>query len=305
MSEDKEESKKNKSNYKKTPHRKSSDNAENTQPSSDIEVYRNRSRSVVLSKAIKDKLTINYLEFEENQDILIQLSKKQRKMSNYSSGDNLGYTSREGILNWCESVLSTITLTQLEKESIFHRFSTAFDFIMEKLFLIHQEISSIDDLKKFIVTIFLLTYKLEGFAIGKITIKTLIEAFLQNLEIDLEQLQNEIIQNELKILSYLDYDPMLLDNNFFQLSFILFDLMKRETFSGMTEDQINKFEEILFEVSKIVQFSEKILFDVLPMDKAAITIFVVILYLEKNNSIEDISKRKNSFYKYLKEEIKV
>ena len=55
-----------------------------------------------------------------------------------------------------------------------------------------------------------------------------------------------------------DIDIELSDNNFFQLSFILFDLMKRQIFSGMLESEINHFEEILLETNKLVQFSEKI-----------------------------------------------
>lgn len=285
--------------------RKQSANDNYMKRPSDIVVGRNRSNSCRVGDSILNKLSLNFLYFEENQDIIINLSKKQRKMSNYSSEDNLAYTSREGILNWCEKVLSSINLTPLEKQSIFHRFTTAYDFVMEKLFLIKQEINSLDELKKLIVTIFLLTYKLEGFVIGKITITNLIEAFLINLEMNIEELQNEIIQNELKILSYLDYDPLLLDNNFFQLSFILLDLMKRKFFLGISDEMANKFESVLCEVDKLIQFSEKILFDVLPLDKAIISIFVAISYFEANNEIEDITEKKDEFYKYLKNEIKV
>ena len=69
---------------------------------------------------------------------------------------------------------------------------------MEKLSLIHKSIIDPLELKKLVVTIFLLTYKIEGFNIGKMTINTLIDAFLKSLCIDREELSNQIIQTELK-----------------------------------------------------------------------------------------------------------
>ena len=150
---------------------------------------------------------------DESEDIIIQLAKRQRKMSNYSDEENLAYSSRESLLEWCNKVLDSLELSLLEKESIFHRFSTAFDFIMEKLSLIHKSITDPLELKKLVVTIFLLTYKLEGFSIGKMTINTLIDAFLKSLCIDREELSNQIIQTELKILNILDYNPLILDDN--------------------------------------------------------------------------------------------
>ena len=80
---------------------------------------------------------------------------------------------------------------------------------MEKLSLIHKSIIDPLELKKLVVTIFLLTYKIEGFNIGKMTINTLIDAFLKSLCIDREELSNQIIQTELKILNILDYNPLI------------------------------------------------------------------------------------------------
>ena len=68
-------------------------------------------------------------------------------------------------------------LNEKERESIFYRFSTCFDLIMDKLFIEKQSITNEDDLKKWLL-LFLLTYKFEGFLIGKVSIKNLVEAFL-------------------------------------------------------------------------------------------------------------------------------
>ena len=51
---------------------------------------------------------------------------------------------------------------------------------MDKLFIEKQSITNEDDLKKMTITIFLLTYKFEGFLIGKVSIKNLVEAFLSS-----------------------------------------------------------------------------------------------------------------------------
>lgn len=238
---------------------------------------------------------------DENEDIIIQLSKRQRKMSNYSDEENLAYSSRESLLEWCNKVLDSLELSLLEKESIFHRFSTAFDFIMEKLSLIHKSITDPLELKKLVVTIFLLTYKLEGFSIGKITINTLTDAFLKSLNIDKEELSNQIIQTELNILSILDYNPLILDDNVHQLSFILYDLMKMKVMENKMESETaKKIEGALIEMNKIVQFSDKLLFDILPLDKAAISFFSV-LECKKSVDVSIIKK----FYNYLRDELKV
>ena len=180
------------------------------------------------SEVSKGESDLMYPIRDQSEDIIIQLAKRQRKMSNYSDEENLAYSSRESLLKWCNKVLDSLELSLLEKESIFHRFSTAFDFIMEKLSLIHKSITDPLELKKLVVTIFLLTYKLEGFSIGKMTINTLIDAFLKSLCIDREELSNQIIQTELKILNILDYNPLILDDNVHQLSFILYDIMRIE-----------------------------------------------------------------------------
>ena len=138
---------------------------------------------------------------DENEDILINLSKKQRKLSDYSNDEGIAFSSRESILNWAEKVLGSVNLTEKEKESIFHRFSMCFDLVMDKLFIERQSITVEDDLKKMTITIFLLTYKFEGFTIGKVSIKNLVEAFLSSMNVNSKELENNIQQTELNIFS--------------------------------------------------------------------------------------------------------
>lgn len=253
------------------------------------------------SEVSKGESDLMYPIRDESEDIIIQLAKRQRKMSNYSDEENLAYSSRESLLEWCNKVLDSLELSLLEKESIFHRFSTAFDFIMEKLSLIHKSITDPLELKKLVVTIFLLTYKLEGFSIGKMTINTLIDAFLKSLCIDREELSNQIIQTELKILNILDYNPLILDDNVHQLSFILYDIMRMKVMENKMESETaKKIEGALIEMNKIIQFSDKMLFDIMPLDKAAISFFSV---LECKKRVDvNIIKR---FYNYLRDELRV
>lgn len=253
---------------------------------------------------------------EESEDILISISKKQRKISDYSEDDNVAYSSREAIIDWAEKVLSSLELTKKERESIFFRFTTCFDLVMDKLFLEKNSIYSLFELKKMIVTIFLLTYKFEGFTIGSITISSFISAFFTSIDIDVEEMQSTIQQTELTILSLLDYNPFCFENNIHELSLILIDLIKKRF--CISQGIIDLINSHINESNKNVVISDKILFDTFPIDKAAISLGSVIMYLkgsfskdkdkETNNNkllafeLEDLAYE---FFKYLKNELKV
>ena len=133
------------------------------------------------------------------------------------------------------------------------------------------------------------------------TINTLIDAFLKSLCIDREELSNQIIQTELKILNILDYNPLILDDNVHQLSFILYDIMTMKVMENKMESETaKKIEGALIEMNKIIQFSDKMLFDIMPLDKAAISFFSV---LECKKRVDvNIIKR---FYNYLRDELRV
>ena len=252
---------------------------------------------------------------EENEDILINISKKQRKLSNYSNDDGIAFPSRESILNWAENVLNSVNLNEKERESIFYRFSTCFDLIMDKLFIEKQSITNEDDLKKMTITIFLLTYKFEGYLIGKVSIKNLVEAFLSSMNIDNEELENTIQQSEMKILQLLDYNPFCLENNIYELSLILMDLLKKKF--SLSKVLLEYIKSKLNNSNKNIILSNKILFETIPIDKAAISIISIIMLMKKtlndlknNNpnaklSLLEIENLDKNFFSYLKNDLKV
>jgi hypothetical protein len=208
-----------------------------------------------------------------------------------------------------------LDLTTFQKESIFHRFSTAYDFVMEKLFLKNEPITSNDQMKKMVVTIFFLTYKIEGYQIGKLTINTLVSAFLKSLNINEAKLSDEIFQTEMNIIELIDYNPLILDNNQHQLSFLLLDLLKHKFgYVKLFKENgcIELFEKDLREINKKIQFNEMILFDVLPIDKAAISVLSVIDSWNKDEKLKEMveiegeqEKLKELFFDYLKQELQV
>ena len=252
---------------------------------------------------------------EENEDILINISKKQRKLSNYSNDDGIAFNSRESILNWADNVLKSVNLNENERESIFYRFSTCFDLVMDKLFIEKQSINNEDDMKKMTITIFLLTYKFEGFLIGKVSIKNLVEAFLSSMNIDNEELENTIQQSEMKILQLLDYNPFCLENNIYELSLILMDLLKKKF--SLSKVLFDFIEEKLNNSNKNIILSNKILFETIPLDKAAISITSIIMLMKKtlnelkNNNpnakilLLEVENLDKNFFLYLKNDLKV
>ena len=243
--------------------------------------------------------------FDEKEDILINISKHQRKMSDYSTeSESLSFSGRENILEWCHGILETADLTKTEKSSIFHRFCTAYDILMEKLFLIQSSIKEPDELKIFIITIFLLTYKLEGFSIAKISISNLIDAFLSALKIDKNELSDKILKNEIKILELTDFNPQIFDdNNIFQLSYILFDLFKNKYQLKLSDNDEEKIENAIDYLNNSIEFSDKMLFNLFPIDKGIISFYSAAFYVFSNN--KDIFPKLKDFLEYLKNQTKI
>ena len=243
--------------------------------------------------------------FDEKEDILKNISKHQRKMSDYSSeSDSLSFNGRENILEWCHNILEAANLTKSERASIFHRFCTAYDFLMEKLFLIHCSIKEPDELKIFIITIFLLTYKLEGFSIAKITISNLIDAFLSALKIDKKDLSEKILQNEIKILELIDFNPQIFeDNNIFQLSYMLYDLFKKKYQLKINDKEEEKIESIINYLNDNIEFSDKMLFSLFPIDKGMISFYSAVYYVYANNC--ELYSNLKDFLGYLKNKTKI
>ena len=132
---------------------------------------------------------------------------------------------RQNVIQWCLKVLEPISLIEYQKTSIFHRFCTAYDYIMEKLYILNKSIKEHDEIKILIISIFLLSYKMEGFSLAKLTISSLIDVFLTEIKIEKNEIINKIAGDEMKILEILDFNPQIFDdNNIHQLSYILYDL---------------------------------------------------------------------------------
>ena len=212
---------------------------------------------------------------DEKEDILINLSKHQNKMNDYSTETNsISFNKREIVLEWCREILTTVTLTKNEKSSIFHRFCTAYDLINEKLFLIHNSIKNFEELKIFVITIFLLTYKLEGLSIAKISISNLIDAFLSSLKIGKRQLSNKILYYEIKILELMDFNPQIFDDNSIsQISYLLYDLFKKKYNIDIKENLEKKIKNSIDYLNDTIEFSDKMLFKLMPIDKGIISFY--------------------------------
>jgi hypothetical protein len=241
---------------------------------------------------------------EEKEDILMNISKKQRKTSDYSEEDSLSFKTRESIIEWCHNVLNSIKLTETEKKSIFYRFCTAYDFIMEKLFLIHKAIKEEKELKIFIITIFLLTYKLEGFSIAKITISSLIEAFLSEFKIQRKDLIDKISFYEMKIIELIDFNPQIFDdNNIYQLSFLLWDLFNKKYETNFNDKEKDQIEKMINYINKSIQYSDQMIFDIFPIDKAMISFYISVKFYNKDN--KDIMTMLENYHDYLKNNMKI
>ena len=243
--------------------------------------------------------------FDEKEDILINISKHQRKMSDYSTeSDSISFNGRENILEWCHNVLEKANLTKNERSSIFHRFCTAYDLIMEKLFSINQTIKDYNELKILVITIFLLTYKLEGLSIAKISISNLIEAFLSELNMGKRQLSQKILHYEIKILELMDFNPQIFeDNSILQLSYLLLDLFKKKYNVVLKETEEKKIDNVIDYLNDTIEFSDKMLFNLIPIDKGMISFYSSAFYTFVDDS--EIYSKLKDFLDYLKNSLKI
>ena len=245
------------------------------------------------------------LFLEEKEDILMSLYKKQHKVSNYSEQkDSISFAERQNVFQWCLRVLEPINLTENQKISIFHRFCTAYDYIMEKFFVLNKPIKEQDEIKILIISIFLLTYKMEGFSLAKLTISSLIEVFLKEIKVDKNELVDKIASDEMKILEILDYKPQIFeDNNIHQLSYILFDLFVKKYSLKISAIEEKKIHGALDFINKSVEFSDKILFKYLPIDKAMLSFYSSVEYCcIKRQTVLDALKKYN---RYLRNNVNV
>ena len=236
---------------------------------------------------------------EESEDILLNIYKNQNKIVDYSEDDNIAFSSRESVLEWANQILNALDISTREKESIFFRFASCFDTVMEKLYLLKKSIFSILELKKVLLTIFLISYKLEGLSLGSISISNFIDVFFQKMDIDKSEMEKTIQQSELRILSLIDYNVFCIDNNINEISLILLDLLKRKF--SLSEDLIELINMYIAEANLNIVKSEDILFDLLPIDKALISLCSVIIYLK--SYLSNVYDKESTSYKLLFSEI--
>ena len=183
------------------------------------------------------------LFLEEKEDILMILNQKQHKINDYSQNkESISLSERQNAIQWGLKILELIDLEEIQKTSIFHRFCTAYDYTSEKLFLLNKPVKDQDELKILIINIFLLSYKIEGFSLAKITISNLIEVLMKESKIKKNELIDKISNNEMKILELLDYKPQIFeDNNIHQLSYILLDLFIKKYSLKLNQNEEKKF----------------------------------------------------------------
>ena len=226
-------------------------------------------------------------------------------MSDYNSeSDSISFNGRENILEWCHNILEKANLTKNEKTSIFHRFCTAYDLIMEKLYLLNNSIKEYNELKILVITIFLLTYKLEGLSIAKISISNLIDTFLSELKMGKRQLSKKILNYEIKILELIDFNPQIFeDNSISQLSYLLYDLFKKKYNIILKENEEKKIENIMDYLNDNIEFSDKMLFNLLPIDKGMISFYSSAFYCFINE--KDVYPKLKEYLDYLRNTLKI
>ena len=266
-----------------------------------IEINRRRSRRLHSTYISNRPL----LFLEEKEDILMNLFKKQHKVNNYSQNkESISFSERQNVFYWCLKVLEPIELSECQKTSIFHRYCTAYDYIMAKLSLLNKPIKEQNELKIIKINIFLLSYKLEGFSLAKLTISSLIDAFLKEVKTDRDELIDRISQNEMNILQLLDFNPQIFDdNNIHQLSYILYDLFFKKYSLKLKENEEKKIHNALDFINKSMEISDKILFNYFPIDKAMLSFYASVEYCcIKRQTILDALKK---FNRYLRNQMNI
>ena len=238
------------------------------------------------------------LFLEEREDILISLSKKQHKLNDFSKNkESIIFSERQNAIQWCLQVIENIEISKHQKNSIFHRFCTAFDYLMEKYFLLNKIIKEQDELKIIMITLFLLTYKMEGLILDKLTISSLIDSFMKENIADKNELIDRVAKNEMNIITILDFNPQIFnDNNIHQISYILFDLFVKKYILKFSQKEEKKIHKALDFINKSIEFSDKILFKYYPIDKAMLSFYTAVEYsCIKRQSILDALKKYNRY----------
>ena len=245
---------------------------------------------------------------ENEEEDEIEENKGEKGIKTPSTNINLCFSNRARIIEWALSVLKSIVLTDLEKSSIFHRVCIAYDLIMKKLTDSNMDsiINDEKELKIFSITIFLLAYKLEGYSIAKVTISSLVEAFLSDMNISAKALRNKIYIYEVKIIKLIDFNPQIFDdNNLHQLTFILFDLFNKKYNNKFDSSDVKNIEKVFLGIIEEMEFNNKIQFNKVCLDKGIIGLYSAVLYYSENyldkNWYLKVVKNFNEYFKFLSE----
>ena len=102
----------------------------------------------------------------------------------------------------------------------------------------------------------------------------------------------------------MDFNPQIFeDNSISQLSYILFDLFKKKYNLKLKEEEEKKTENIINYLNDTIEFSDKMLFNLIPLDKGMISFYSSIFYTFVDNP--EIYNNLKEYLNYLKNTLKV
>ena len=247
--------------------------------------------------------SLPYNFYTTNELILLKIYSIQIKTPKYydksnPSANNFYFLSRKKIFLWVNDVLSSLSISQINKYSIYHRFTYAYSTITSLLYN-QNKFYIKDQFKILIVSIFLLCYKIEGFTIHKFPIASMINTFLKSVTMNAIDIKNEIKKMEIEICKLLNYDIYLLEHNQFQITLILLELLKEKF---MLEDKY--YEEVYGIVNQVNKYIDnashnEINFELLPIEKGMIAVFAGIIKMNNEKLSKEILKYVDYFYSEL------
>ena len=108
----------------------------------------------------------------------------------------------------------------------------------------------------------------------------------------------------MKILELIDFNPQIFDdNNIYQLSYLLWDLFNKKYFIELNDKKKEQIEKMMNYMNKSLSFSEEMIFDIYPIDKAMISFYISVKYYCKDDN--GVFELLNKYYDYLKNNLKI
>ena len=118
------------------------------------------------------------------------------------------------------------------------------------------------------------------------------------------QLSQKILHYEIKILELMDFNPQIFeDNSILQLSYLLLDLFKKKYNIILKETEEKKIESVIDYLNDTIEFSDKMLFNLIPIDKGMISFYSSAFYTFADDS--EIYTKLQDFLGYLKNSLKI